>query len=615
MEERCILINRSNGDPIGLNLFTHNGNATVDTLLDNITAHPQVGTCTVTPPPALYSLPPDKAPEDWRARATIRLRSLRPDWRPVIEECDLCSRTTRLSDIREGYTDAANLVYLIALCVISSLRPITEEVLDRRGRRNPITRPLPSVAASIRDKIKPPSTSANNACLMETERPNHSEAVYDGRPSDLTGPSIAIYHPIFAEFQRLLGQTPAAGEIPIQALKAASTLISLSTGYYAKESDRQAAIAPAVISLLETVIFRETTLQYGSQSFKPDGHRTAKCGLFDSLEPGYQGMLELIAEVKNGIGQGDRDPIEQCGKSFLVVATSSELAKLRSISCMPSFLLGITGPYITVSGAIYIDGVVSERLTDMISLVPVLSSQAPIGHPSPHDKLVFQIAHLFSSLQQCLDQLACEYLSMSPREGPVDDRLLLPKPHFSSFSSGDTQYNLTYRHRLFESRSDRAVFSAEAKSALATKECIVKFTSRYFPKAHELAYKQGAAPELLYCQFVPSVGKFCVVTEYIDEPDGARLSADGIEKLEHAVKTLHGQSYVLGDLRDANILVDGDGHPYLIDFDWSGVEGSVFYPMDLNTQGIDWAEGVHGGAKITRGHDEAMLKRFLDAQK
>jgi hypothetical protein len=47
----------------------------------------------------------------------------------------------------------------------------------------------------------------------------------------------------------------------------------------------------------------------------------------------------------------------------------------------------------------------------------------------------------------------------------------------------------------------------------------------------------------------------------------------------------------------------------LIDFDWSGIEGKVFYPMGLNTQ-IQWPVGCEAGMEIKKEHDMFMLHRL-----
>ncbi|KAL4251756.1 Protein kinase domain-containing protein, partial [Pleurotus pulmonarius] len=541
----CIIVDEASGSPIGLSEFVSTGDPKVSEFLNHLKVHPKINLRTVTPPEALHNLPPELALLRLNGNTPNKLRRIRADWRLVIDDCSAHYGTTRLSELRGAHIDSDNKLFMVAFCAIkhsaeSTLHTIEENTVDRRGHKYPHIHPHPSVATSIRSKLKPPSTSAMNALLMQSERSTRPDAVYDGRPAGITGPSIAIYHPIFTRFQQRFSQTPSIDDIPETALTDAYAFIVKSAEYYASEPVRQSAIAPVVTPLLGPwAVFREVTLHYGSISFKPDGHRSVECGVFLRYDPGRQLMLNLIAEVKNGIGLGDRDPIEQAAKAYLIVATASELGKLRATSCMPAFLLGISGPNITVSGAIYVEGVITERLTDIISLVPVLSSQEPLGHPSARDQLAYRIAHLFICLQECLDQLADEYNNMSSLRA-TDDFALVPCPHFSSFRADDLDYKLIYRHRLFASRSERTVFFAEAQSpGQPPKDCVVKFASRYCAEAHNVVYTAGAAPRLLYCAFEPTVGKFCVVTEFVEEKESAQLTAEGVKTLRDAVKALH----------------------------------------------------------------------------
>ncbi|KAF9487561.1 hypothetical protein BDN71DRAFT_618085 [Pleurotus eryngii] len=460
--------------------------------------------------------------------------------------------------------------------------------------------------------MKPPSTSARNEHLMRTEHPGVPEAVYNGRPAELSGPSITIYHPIFAEFKEKLSQPPPIGSVVLEDLQMASSLMDASAMYFPSELHRQVALQPAIEHFLKGS-FRETTFQYGKTSIKPDGHRIAECGLFKKSDHGRKSMLSNYRELKNGIGQGENDPTEQAEKGFVLVCTAPQLAKLREASCMPAFLLGISGPYVMVSGAIYLDGVVSQRLTNMISLIPESSSSESLqGFTSEREKLVYEVAHLFNTLDACLDKLDKEYLEISPESiaSPGQD-ILVPAPHFTSFHSDSREFTLTYQRRMFDSRSNRAVFLANAQSGAESVACIVKFTSRYCKDAHKLMETAGAAPRLLYCEFDKSVGKYCVVMEYIKESvEGP--AEDIVEPLRTALANLHAQSYVFGDLRSANVLVDTKRRPYLIDFDWSGIDGMVYYPCNLNMEGIKWANGVEGGTPIRRQHDEEMLQILID---
>ena len=57
-----------------------------------------------------------------------------------------------------------------------------------------------------------------------------------------------------------------------------------------------------------------------------------------NVTPAFSLMLGLIAELENGIGLGESDPVEQAETAYLIVATAPEVcnALIRSI-------LGLTG--------------------------------------------------------------------------------------------------------------------------------------------------------------------------------------------------------------------------------------------------------------------------------
>ena len=66
---------------------------------------------------------------------------------------------------------------------------------------------------------------------------------------------------------------------------------------------------------------------------------------------------------------------------------SLQLKKLRAVSCMPAFLLTIAGSEIAVTGLIYLDGVISQRLAGYIPLAPDISAEEMEGgKPSPFDE-------------------------------------------------------------------------------------------------------------------------------------------------------------------------------------------------------------------------------------
>ena len=98
----------------------------------------------------------------------------------------------------------------------------------------------------------------------------------------------------------------------------------------------------------------------------------------------------------------------------------------------------------------------------------------------------------------------------------------------------------------------------------------MKFVSRPYPHhVHECLAKEGYAPKLLGYQEFDKLWNV-VVMEYIE--NGKHFDKnehkDLISALEKAVKKMHAQDYVHGDLRTPNILVK-DKKLFIVDFDWA----------------------------------------------
>lgn len=48
-------------------------------------------------------------------------------------------------------------------------------------------------------------------------------------------------------------------------------------------------------------------------------------------------------------------------------------------------------------------------------------------------------------------------------------------------------------------------------------------------------------------------------------------------ELKQLVNEFHEEGLIHGDLRDANMISDEEYTPMLVDFDWGGMDGQVFY--------------------------------------
>jgi len=286
---------------------------------------------------------------------------------------------------------------------------------------------------------------------------------------------------------------------------------------------------------------------------------------------------------------------------------------LRKRSCLPSFLVSVIGGHLVVAGAIFLDGVVTQPLTPIISLAP------PLVGVNFNEHLRY-VAHLLLTLRDCVDDLDRYYESIKPEEvGTHTEQRLHIAPCIQSLPHGSGNIQLEYLDRIGNVNDPRAVFLAHATfstDAAVPIKCIVKFTEQYNEEAHRKMQTSRVAAPLLHCSWQPSLGLFCVVTKYIEEATAATISAEGAATLRKAIELLHEEGLVLGDLRKLNLILDKNGWPYLIDFDWCGAVGEVRYPFDLNeNEEIGWAVGVCANGLIEKEHDLYMLEKYLSEVK
>lgn len=124
-----------------------------------------------------------------------------------------------------------------------------------------------------------------------------------------------------------------------------------------------------------------------------------------------------------------------------------------------------------------------------------------------------------------------------------------------------------------------------------------------------------------------------VVVDYIDAQPNPPPDARG--QIERVLTLLHANGYVIGDLRERNILFDTDDKAKFIDFDWCGrydmkirdegladerqkqienmdcvlvVDGPyAHYPLSMSTIGGMWAPGMEAHKQIRPKHDWMMF--------
>ncbi len=186
-----------------------------------------------------------------------------------------------------------------------------------------------AVATAAR-KRDPPSTGAKNSTLRKTQKENQADAIYNGRPINLTAPPIEIYHPVFAKFRREMSRPINKSSFTPDELSMAFDLVTNSLAFYENEDDRIKAITTAMNALVDDQVLRRTEIMRdGGKFYKPDGSIFVQCEKFSRRDQAATGFNE----VKNHTGEGGSDPIHQGECDFVLYYSAEDVRCSSSLLC------------------------------------------------------------------------------------------------------------------------------------------------------------------------------------------------------------------------------------------------------------------------------------------
>ncbi|KZT22158.1 hypothetical protein NEOLEDRAFT_1150158 [Neolentinus lepideus HHB14362 ss-1] len=463
---------------------------------------------------------------------------------------------------------------------------------ESQSRRETIAR-----AAQQRES---PSVGASIKELITTQRHERVDAIYNYRPVYLTPPPITIYHPVFTKFLEIMEQDI---DVTHEELGHAQMFIDQAVRVYKYPSDRINRLS-AIKTAVHQQILGITPLGFGDTEFLTDGI------IFSAEASDEFKSVICFTEVRNEMGWGGHDPVAQAECAYVATYSSDEARCVRQLCCCPALLIGIAGPHIIIRGAVFAEQLITQNLTDYISLVPLLAAgRSALGDTS------YRVARFFRALKECIKILDEYYTGLvqmiSPPPGRITgtrfygqdassgartdmSALRIPTfigPHFTEYyDTANRKVVLTYRKRLDVATSDRAVFLAEADIESKPVEVVT--------------------PKLWYCKYEPSVWMWVVVMEYVKgrEVEDTLTDPAHIESLWVAVKTSHANDFVFGDLRWVNVFTM-DSKVILIDFDWCGKAGEVRYPSDISLNAdMHWHPKVQRGVLIEKEHDMHLFR-------
>ena len=253
----------------------------------------------------------------------------------------------------------------------------------------------------------------------------------------------------------------------------------------------------------------------------------------------------------------------------------------------PMLLVSLAGPhYFQVFGAVW-NGkdVCVDPLSDPISLLAV---------PRDPRHAVEKFARVLAAIDSTVERLKCYYDNKE-----VESKWGVKGP-----------YPFNKEICNFKKFGDREwLFEAEYKTIPV---CVKFVRSQYGFEVHQFLASRKLAPQLYTPEPEPLHGGWlAVVTEKVDGTPVTSSNLTRLQKqsLQDALRELHAQNYVHGDLRPQNILARSD-KVCIIDFDWAGTCGSVRYPPELIIRKGVYHEAVECNGKIEKEHDSFQVNKL-----
>ncbi|KAJ3874151.1 hypothetical protein F5051DRAFT_417540 [Lentinula edodes] len=309
--------------------------------------------------------------------------------------------------------------------------------------------------------------------------------------------------------------------------------------------------------------------------------------------------------IKSELGSGGSDPSRQSALSYARFYCRPERAQVREVSCCPTFLIGLAGPWTVIMGPVLTSRTIDQRL----------SAYEWLGCSRMFDdEQVHRIAHVLYALRLSLVELNEYYARLS---SPVVEPGHIPPrfcPSISSFSIRETKIPFVYAYPLQHNRAS-VTFKATRTD---TKESV------YGHDVHQLMAAHGLAPKLLSFSLLGELyGNLNLVAmEFIEGKtlhDAYDISQPLPDSVKYSVRKgldlLNKEGFVFGDLRRPNvILADGDEPAEkrirFVDFDWAEKDGEMRYPFHISSVVSD-PSGASEYDRITHQHQESTYRFIL----
>ena len=375
-------------------------------------------------------------------------------------------------------------------------------------------------------------------------------------------------------FGNFLDEMNRLGFMEPKFMKLASKLVFACSQVHDTEYSLTTAVKPIVTELVDGLDVKVDS----TRSEEEDATRCVTSDITFQVWKNGQWIAIVCWELKRDIARGNSNPDVKNMGHFV------RFQKKCQRQSAPMLLISIAGfSHMQVFGGVWNgDDCCFDPLSLPLSLLFVPSDPLDILH---------KVAVMLRAIHKATAHLKEHYAR--------DDSIR--HPYYISDQNFKSTKNFPHKETVFEAEKEG-------------QKVVVKFSRKYGLNAHEELAKSNLAPEVISHETLAG-GWNAVVMKKVDGTavsDLTSVSQETKNGLKEVLQVLRNANFVHGNLRPQNILVTGDQHVCVIDFDWAGLAGEAHYPSDINLDPTcGWHQDVAPFGLIDVEHDTFQIEKMI----
>jgi len=310
----------------------------------------------------------------------------------------------------------------------------------------------------------------------------------------------------------------------------------------------------------------------------------------------FESMVLVNIEYKNEMGGRSGDPTMRNIGCFVNWLSECKLEKEYNV-LLPSFLVSITGPLISVYGVVAYGGVIHcDPLTPYLHTLPVIDDNDTWR----------SLGRAMRALRLSIPKLDQYYSDLFMRGDAVPSYPGFPCPYLNRII---VDPNNTIEFAYMKQLARHVFMGILHKSG---RKVIIKFIQSVQDNSSSIRGQRalasaGWAPDLIACSQLPP-NWTVTVSAYVEDAVSYSSTQERDANLVTALQCLHDLNIVHGDIRASNVLVvPTSSLVYLIDFDHCGLHGVAKYQDRLYHADMPWPVG----ADMRVEHDKECAYRMM----